>query len=116
MARWRYRRDWRIFVYSLRRLAKQGHTHALAELRRLEPDPDPWREQGLRAAAAVQLMFMRDYDPSQIISDADLDQLVNIKLATWQAGIWEGKKGLRPLPLGLPRCDQRLIQRCRASV
>jgi hypothetical protein len=43
-------------------------------------------------------MFMRDYDPSQIISDAELDQLVKRKLDTWHAGAWEGKKGLPPLP------------------
>jgi hypothetical protein len=43
-------------------------------------------------------MFNRDYDSSQIISEAELDQLVRSKLGTWQTGVWEGKKGLPPKP------------------
>ena len=109
LARWRYRREWRMLVYSMRRLAKQGHIHAVAELRCLKPDPDPWRKQGLRAAAAVQLMFLRDYDPSQIIGEAELDQLVKSKVDTWRAGVCEEKKGLPPLP-PLGTSDSRLTQ------
>jgi hypothetical protein len=41
-------------------------------------------------------MFMRDYGSNQIISEAELDQLVKCKLDTWQAGAWEGKKGVAP--------------------
>ncbi len=95
----RYRRNWRTFVYTLRHFAAQGHIDALTELRRLKPVPDPWREQSLRAAAAIGLIGSRDYDPSQILGEAELNQLVKSKLDTWQAGVWEGKKGIAPLDI-----------------
>lgn len=98
LARWRYRRDWRAFVRLMWHHARRGHIHALDERRRLEPDPDPWREQGLRAAAAVQLMYSRDYDPVRIIGDDELGLLVRCKLDVWHAGVWEGKKGIAPCP------------------
>jgi hypothetical protein len=95
LARWRYRRNWREFVWLMRRHAARGNIDALAELRRLKPDPDPWREQSLRAAVAIRLMFLPNEvcEPAQVIGDAELDQLVKDKLGTWQAGVWDGKKG-----------------------
>jgi hypothetical protein len=101
LARRRYRRNWREFVGLMRRQAARGNIHALAELRRLKPDPDPWREQSLRAAAAIRFMFLpnEDCDPTQIIGDAELDQLVRDKLETWRGGVWDGKKGCPELTL-----------------
>ena len=40
----------------MRRYAAKGHIHALTELRRMS-DPDPWREESLRAAYAVDLLW-----------------------------------------------------------
>ena len=84
LARWRYRRNWREFVGVMLRHAARANIHALAELRRLKPDPDPWREQSLRAAVAIRLMFLpnEDCEPTQVIGDAELGQLVKNKLGT----------------------------------
>lgn len=79
LARWRCRRNWGDFVDLMRYYAARGNIHALAELRRLEPDPDPWREQSLRAAAAIHLICLpnEDCDPAQVIGDAELDQIAS---------------------------------------
>jgi hypothetical protein len=87
LARWRYRRNWREFVGVMLRHAARVNIHALAELRRLKPDPNPWREQSLRAAVAIRLMFLpnEDCEPTQVIGDAELGQLVKNKLGTRRA-------------------------------
>jgi hypothetical protein len=85
--RWKYRRRWRTTVGVMRRYAAKGHAHALTELRR-KSDPDPWREESLRAAYAVGLLWgsagtgdtfrfiytedPRNFDPTEVISDAEL--------------------------------------------
>jgi hypothetical protein len=40
-----------------------------------------------------------DCDPTQVIGDAELDQLVKDKIGTWQAGVWDGKKGCPKLTI-----------------
>jgi hypothetical protein len=115
LARWGYRRNWRKIVYMLRDHAALGNIHALAELKRLKADPDPRREESLRVAASIRLMFSdrqvrldngawslaanKDYDPTRIIGVAELDQLVKAKLDTWRDGYWHGKKGCPKLTL-----------------
>jgi hypothetical protein len=40
-------------------------------------------------------MFLpnEDCDPTQVIGDAELNQLVKNKLGMWRAGVWDGKRG-----------------------
>lgn len=96
LARWQYRPNWREFVGLMRRHAARGNIHALAELELIKPDADPWREQSLRAAVGIRLMFLpnEDCDPTQVIGDTELDQLVKDKLGTWRAGVWGWEEGL----------------------
>jgi hypothetical protein len=115
-ARWRYRRNWRILVFMMRRFAMLGNIHALAELRRLKADPDPRREEGLRVAAVCRVRFSdpaiqvrqhgacvivanKDYDQTKVIGVAELDQFVKVKLDTWRDGYWHGKKSCPELTL-----------------
>ena len=113
LTRWGYRRRWRTTVGVMRRYAAKGHIHALTELRR-KSDPDPWREESLRAAYAVDLLWgsagtgdtfrfiytgdPRNFDPTQVISDAELEQLVKDKLGMWRDGAWDGKKSCPERP------------------